>query len=66
MESKEITSRAALGVGDLVRPPWRSWNPDRIGPIVKIEDNVDGEPMITVLWDGKLLEFRAWKLRKVQ
>ena len=66
MESKEITSLAPLKVGDLVTPAPHSWDADETGLVVKVEVDVGGEPVVTVLYDGKLLEFSPWKLRKVQ
>ena len=66
MESKEITSLATLKVGDLVTNPPYSWGADDVLLVVDIKDNVGGEPMVTVLYNGELLEFMPWKLRKVQ
>ncbi len=66
MESAEITSLAPLKVGDLVTPAPYSWEADETGLVVKVEVDVGGEPMVTVLYNGRLVKLRAWKLRKVQ
>jgi len=76
MESKEITSRAVLEVGDLVRAQSWGWagRSKRQGIIVKITGDVledgrtwrEGDQWITILLDGQLVEMRPWQLKKVQ
>ena len=66
MESEDVTGPGIINVGDLVRYPPYSWVGEDVLLVVKVEDDVGGEPLITVLVGGELLKFRPWKLRKVQ
>lgn len=66
MESEDCSGREALKAGDLATFAPYSWGADDVLLVVEAEYSVHREPMVTVLYDGELLEFRPWKLRKVQ